>query len=103
MASGTLGQSSLLEKANTEVYSVPSNKTAVFNINCLNANNSITSIRIAIANNTTPNLSEYIEYNTQIQPFTILERTGIVASANKKVIVYSTVGDVSVNIYGFEE
>lgn len=103
MASGTLGQSALSANSNTVVYIVPAGVTSTFNINCLNANNLFTVVRIAIANNSTPSLSEYIEYGTSLGPFSTLERTGIVASAGKNIVVHSTVGDLSVNIYGFED
>jgi len=33
----------------------------------------------------------------------VLERTGIVATAGKLVVVYVSLANVSVNIYGFEE
>lgn len=104
MASGTLGQSAPSAVTNTTVYTVPSGKTATFNVNICNRSY-VTGmlVRIAVCASSTPANSEYIEFDVPIDPNSAIERTGIVASAGKLVVVYASTADASVNVYGFEE
>ena len=104
MASGTLGQSAPSAATNTSVYTVPSNKVATFTINVCNRDLANTVlVNLAICATGTPANAEYIEYNVPIPPNSVLERTGLVASANKIVVAYATTANTSVNVYGYEE
>lgn len=103
MATGTLAQSTLLATTNTTVYTVPADKTAIVNLNLLNIGGSTLECRVAIAASSTPTNAEYIEYSTELASYAVLERTGIVISANKKIVVYSSTGDLVVNVYGYED
>ena len=104
MATGTLGQAAPAAATNTTVYTVPTGKVGNFNINIVNRSNSSTStVRVAIAATGTPATSEYIEYDAQIPANGVLERTGLVATAAKNVVVYSSDANTSVNVYGYEE
>lgn len=104
MPSGTLGQSAPSAMTNTTVYTVPASKVATFNVNILNRSPQFPcTVRLAICATSTPSNSEYIEFDAAIQPNEVLERTGLVATAGKLVVVYASLADVSVNIYGFEE
>lgn len=103
MASGTLGQSSLSATTNTTVYTVPTGKVGTFSVNICNRNAATIVVRLAVAATGTPGTAEYLEYGTTIQPNGVLERTGIVATAAKNVVVYSNTTNVSVNVYGYEE
>ena len=104
MASGTLGQSAPSAVTNTTVYTVPATKVATFNINICNRSYvTAVLVRIAVAASGTPSNSEYIEYEASIPPNGVLERTGIVATAGKLVVVFASTADTSVNVYGFEE
>lgn len=102
MATGTLGQAALTAATNTTVYTVPADKYATFNVNLVNKGSSIGAVSIAISDTDTPTDSEYIEFNTPMDVSGVLERSGIVASANKRVVVNSTVDGVIVNVYGYE-
>jgi hypothetical protein len=104
MASGTLGQSAPSAVTNTTVYTVPASKVATFNVNMVNRSQQFPcTVRLAICASSSPANSEYIEYETTIQPNEVLERTGLVATAAKLVVVYVSLANVSVNVYGFEE
>lgn len=104
MATGTLGQSAPPALTNTIVYTVPSATVATVNINVCNLSSSdIVEVRLAIAASQTPSNAEYIEYNTVLQPNSVLERSGIVISASKNVVVWASSFNVAVNVYGYED
>jgi len=103
MASGTLGQAALSATTNTTVYTVPASKTATFNVSICNRSGTETTIRLAIAAAATPTDAEWIEYDTALVGNGVIERTGIVASEAKKLVVYAGAATVSVNVYGYEE
>ena len=104
MASGTLGQSAPSAVTNTTVYTVPVGKVATFNVNICNRSYvDGVLVRIAVAATSTPSNAEYVEYEAAIAPNGVLERTGIVATAGKLVVVFASTADTSVNVYGFEE
>lgn len=102
MATGTLGQADLAAATNTTVYTVPADTTATISISICNRSGLNRSIRIAISASGTPSDAEYIEYGTLLTGNGTLERTGLVVSANKNIVVYSDDDKVSVNIYGYE-
>ena len=102
MASGILGQSAPSATTNTTVYTVPAATTSVVNVNVLNRGSGAATVRIALAASGTPTDSEYIEYEATIPPKGVLERTGIALDAGKLVVVYTSTGDTSVNVYGLE-
>lgn len=103
MSSGTLGQADLAATTNTTVYTVPASKVATFNVNVLNRTGANVTARLAICASGSPSNSEYFEYDATIPPNGVLERTGIVASAGKNLVVYASATGVSVNVCGFEE
>ena len=104
MASGILGQSAPSAATNTTVYTVPSAKTATFNVNLVNRGTAVATVRIAVSATGTPGNTEWIEYGAQLLANGgVLERTGIVAQATKNVVVYSDVASTSVTVYGYEE
>ena len=104
MASGILGQFAPSAATNTTVYTVPTAKTATFNISIVNRGTAVATIRIGVSATGTPGNTEWIEYGAQILANGgILERTGLVAQAAKNVVVYSDVASTSVTVYGYEE
>jgi hypothetical protein len=102
MATGILGQSNPAAATNTTVYTVPASITATFNISICNRSTNSFTARVALAATGTPADSEWIEYDTLIAANGILERTGLVAQATKRVVVYVSSATASVNVYGFE-
>lgn len=103
MPSGILGQSALSANTNTTVYTVPSAKLSTFNVNILNRSTTTVYVNLAISATGSPSDSELIEFNAAVPSRGILERTGLVAEAGKKVVVFATTANVSVSVYGFEE
>lgn len=104
MASGTLGQSAPVAVTNTTVYTVPASKVATFSVNVLNRSLQFPcSVRLAICASGSPADSEYLEFDAVIEPNSVLERTGLVATAGKLIVVYASLNTVSINVYGFEE
>jgi hypothetical protein len=104
MATGRLGTANITSTSNTTAYTVPSSTFSVVSINICNRSASAANIRIAIASSATPGADEYIEYDAQLQPNGILERTGIVMDAGKLVVVQTSTSSpsLSVMVYGIE-
>lgn len=103
MASGTLGQADLAATTNTAVYTVPAGKVASFNVNVLNRTASNVTVRMAISATNSPANSEFLEYEATVPANGVMERTGLVASAGKNLVIYASSTGVSVNVFGFEE
>ncbi len=103
MASGVLGQVAIASTTYTTVYTVPSNTLAYVNVNVANRNSTDIAVRVALAATATPTTAEFIEYDSFIAPNGVLERTGLVLDAGKRVITYSNSSNVSVNVYGVEQ
>lgn len=102
MATGLLGQSALAAATNTTVYTVPATTFTVMSINVLNRGSTAVSVRVALAAAATPTNAEYIEYDVQIGANGVLERTGIMIDAGKRLVVYASNANVSVNAFGIE-
>ena len=66
MATGRLGASNMSAGSNTSIYTCPADTYAVASLNICNRGNQATSIRIAVADNATPALGEYIEYEVEL-------------------------------------
>lgn len=103
MPAKILGQATPASATNTTMYTVPGGKTASFNINIVNRGSTQVAVRVAIAAAATPTTAEYIEFDTAIVQYGVLERTGLVAEAGKQVVVYASNANTSVSVYGFEE
>jgi hypothetical protein len=102
MATGRIGASDLSVGANTTVYECPTDNYAVVSLNICNRGNQATSIRIAVADNATPALGEYIEYEVELLAKGVLERTGIVLAAGQIIVAYTSVANISAVVMGIE-
>lgn len=103
MASGKLGNSSPAATTNTSVYTVPAGKVATFNVSVTNTTTAPITFRLAIAAAGTPTSAEWIEYDTQVNPKDVFERTALVASATEIVVAYASAIGLSIRVYGFEQ
>ena len=104
MASGILGQAKPGSATTTTLYTVPASTVTSFSISAV-AIGAPDNVQIAITTTASagnPNDYEYIEYNTTISSNGVLERTGIVADADKNIVVYSASGNVAFSVYGIE-
>jgi len=102
MATGILGTSDLAATTNTSVYTVPASTFSVVTVSMCNRSGSTVSVRLAAAASGSPGNAEYLEYGTQILANGVLERSGIVLDAGKRIVAYSSATDVNVVVYGIE-
>ena len=103
MASGVLGQVSLAATTYTSVYTVPVTTLSYVNVNIANRNTTNVAVRVAITTGATPTTAQFIEYDVDIAPNGVLERSGLVMDTCKQLVVYSDTTNVSVTIYGVEQ
>lgn len=102
MASGILGSSDLSANSNTTIYTVPADTYSVITVNFCNRGSSTANIRLATSTGDTPGGNEYLEYDVSVGPNGVLERTGIVIDATKKVVVRSSQASVTSMVMGIE-
>ena len=102
MATGILGTADLTATTNTTVYTVPADTFAVVTVSVCNRSTTNRSVRIAIADADTPTSAEFIEYDSAILGNGVLERTGIVMNAGKKLVIRADSIDVTAMVYGIE-
>lgn len=62
----------------------------------------ISKIKIAIAASITPVNAEYIEYDSNLEVSSQIERTGLVLDAGKRVIINSSMNNVTAVCHGIE-
>ena len=102
MATGILGAEDLAATTNTVVYTVPNETFGVVTINIANRNTQARNIRIALAAADSPDDAEWIEFDSELLGNGVIERSGVVLDAGKRVVAYSNSTDVSVVVYGIE-
>jgi hypothetical protein len=102
MASGILGSSDLSANSDTTVYTVPADTYSVITVNFCNRGSNTANIRLATSTGDTPGGNEYLEYDVSVGPNGVLERTGIVIDATKKVVVRSSQANVTSMVMGIE-
>ena len=87
----------------TSVYTVPVTTLSYVNVNIANRNTTNVAVRVAITTGATPTTAQFIEYDVDIAPNGVLERSGLVMDTGKQLVVYSDTTNVSVAIYGVEQ
>lgn len=104
MANGVLGSADLAATTYTEIYDVPNDNFAVVTISFCNKNSSSITVRLALAKpgQALPQGDDYIEYETEILPNGVLERTGVVLEADRKVFARSSAANTTCVVYGIE-
>lgn len=102
MATGRLGVSAIAATTLTTVYTVPTGQYTVLNVSLTNRNTSAITMRMAVSSTATPNIQEYIEYDTVIVPLGVFERTGLVLNAGLNIVVYTSAANVGCTVYGIE-
>ena len=102
MATGRLAANDLVGGSDTTVYSCPADTYTVASCTITNRGTQPAVINIAVALSGTPELGEYIEYETELLPKNVLERTGLVLGATQNVVVRSNVNSISCVMFGIE-
>lgn len=102
MATGRLGTADLSAATDTTVYQVPADTFAVMTISICNRGSSASVVRIAVCDTEIPGDDEYLEFDATVLAKGVLERTGIVADANKYIVIRSNAISVNAMIYGIE-
>jgi hypothetical protein len=102
MATGRLGIADLAAVTNTTLYTVPTGYFTVATVSVCNRSNQIMTIRIAVSSTATPTASEWIEFDCEIYPKGVLERTGLVIGAGQNIVLYSSTANVSAVAFGIE-
>lgn len=103
MASGRLGASDLAATTDTTVYTTPAATLTVATVSVCNRNSTAITVRLAVAATGTPAAAEFIEYDVSIDANSVLERTGLVLDAGKRIVARSSAANVSVVAMGVEE
>ena len=104
MASGRLASLDITSAStDTQLYAVPSGKTASFSVTMVNRSASPVLVRIALTNSTSVTADEYIAYDYTIYPNESYERAGLVLAQGYFVYVRSSATSVNAVVYGYEE
>jgi len=102
MATGRLGTANLTAGSNTVLYTCPTGNFAVATVSICNRSNSAITCRMSLSSTSTPTADEWLEYDTEILPKGVLERTGIVAQAGLNIVVYASGTAVTAIAMGIE-
>ena len=102
MATGRLAAEDLTAASNTTVYTCPADTYTVATLNLCNRGTDTSDISVAIASTDSPTVAEYVEFETDLLPKNVLERTGIVLAADQRIVVLSSVAGVSAVVVGIE-
>lgn len=103
MANGVLASVALNATTYTLIYGPPANTFGVVTVSICNKNATPIQVRLALAiDPNIPAAGTYIEYNAEILPGGVLERSGIVIGDNRTIYAYSTQANTDVVVYGIE-
>ena len=102
MATGRLAAEDLTSATLTTVYTVPEDTYTVATLNLCNRGADSSFVSVAIATTDSPDVGEYVEFETTLLSKNILERTGIVISADQRIVVLSSEANVSAVVVGIE-
>jgi len=103
MANGKLGSWNLSAGINQAIYVCNKDQATVLTLNIVNRNTIPADIRVAISTSATdPGPAEYIEYDVEILPKGVLERTGIIVGPQQYLVVKSDTAQVNAVCWGIE-
>jgi len=102
MATGRLGTADLAAATETTLYTCPADTFSAVSVSICNRGNAAIAVRIAVSATETPTLAEYIEFDAELLPKGVLERTGIVMGDGENIVVRSSSPNVSAMAFGIE-
>jgi len=105
MANGILGSADLAATTYTEFYGVPADTFVVATVAFTNKNATPVTVRLAAtkpANAGIPETDDYFEYEAEILPGGVLERSGVVLEAGRRLYARSSAANTVVMVYGIE-
>jgi hypothetical protein len=106
MATGRLNAIAIPATTNTTVYTVPAGYYTIANVSIVNRGTSAITMRLAMSTSggatPSPNIEEWIEYDTIIIPSGVFERTGLVLNFGLNLVVYTSAANVGCTVYGIE-
>lgn len=103
MATGRLGAVDLTAATDTLLYTVPAGTFTVASVSIVNRSNAAVTLRVGISTSTTTmSTTDFIEFETELLPKGVLERTGLVMDAGKSLLVRSSTANVTAMAFGIE-
>lgn len=106
MANGRLGVGVSVAGSDVQIYQVPASGVlfATVSINIVNKGVASGKVRVALSLNATPDLADYIEFDTEIaENGGILERACKLLSPGERVIIHADTNDFSIRVEGLEK
>jgi len=103
MASGKLGSASLAATTNTTLYTCPASTVTAATVLVCNTNAASVTVRIGVGTGASPAAGDYVEYDSTIPAYGVLERGALVLTAGEKIFVYASTTGVNVRANGYEE
>ena len=101
---GVLGARDLLATIPQAIYTNNNDMATVLSLNLINKSNVPGKFRVSIGTSpTVQSTDSYIEFETELLPKGVLERTGLVVSPGYYVVVRSTVAPANAVCYGIEQ
>ncbi|NJD38461.1 MAG: hypothetical protein FIA89_09115 [Geobacter sp.] len=100
--SGLLGKAALVANTNTTIYTVPADAVVTANINLCNRTAAAITVRLSIGA-AIPADSDFIEYDTSIPAYGVLERSGMAMAAAENLVARASATGVSIRAFGFTE
>lgn len=98
---GRLGSWAIYANLPQAVYACDKSQATVVVVNICNRNNVPALIRIAVSSSSTsPANADYIEYDVELGPKGVLERTGVTVNPGQYIVVQSSVDAVSAVCWG---
>lgn len=102
MSSGLLGKASLAATTDTDLYTVPAGVVATANVSFCNRTAAAIRVRLAVRSGALAD-ADYLEYDAEVPPNGVLERTAIACQAGEIITVRAAAVGISAVARGWEE